>query len=235
MQINSISIAQVLDWFKMGWIIFINNPLQWFFILIVLFIISVVSNLIPLLGGLIFIVISPALFAGIFLATQKSANGEEINVMDLFSIIGDSSRRKAFFSLGMLSLLVNVMVLLIMFLPMMGAAGLGSMSSNQSEMMPVITAGVGFGSLLLIVPLLIMYIMAMVYALPLMLFSNQGIKQSLLLSLKASVSNIFPMMVASVIFLVLFLLALIPVGLGLLVLIPVSFGVIYSSYKDIFR
>jgi len=234
MQINSLSIAQVIDWFKMGWVIFINNPVQWILILVVLFIISLASNLIPLVGGLIFIVISPALFAGIFLATQTSANGEEINFLDLFSIIGDAERRKPFLLLGVVSFLFNLLLMLILFVPMMGVASFGMLTSNSQEMMPSMAAGAGLGYLFLVLPVLIIYIMAMVYAIPLMLFSNQGIKQALLLSFKASISNVLPMLVASLLYIILFLLAMIPLGLGLLILVPVSFGMIYASYKDIF-
>jgi len=233
MKINSLTIGQVIEWYKMGWIIYINNPVQWFFIFLILFIISVFLNFIPVVGSLFFVVISPALFAGIFLATQKSANGEEINVMELFTVFVDSQRRKPFFMLGIVSLLLNILLMLFLFVSIMGGAGLGYLSSSN-EMTSAMASGAGMGSILLVVPVIIAYIMAMVYAVPLMLFSNQGIKQALLLSLKASVSNILPMFFASIIYLILAMLAMIPMGLGLLVLFPASFGVIYASYKDIF-
>jgi len=236
MQINTLTMAQAINWFKSGWTIFANNPVQWIFILIILFIISLISNVIPMIGGLIFAVITPTLFAGIFLATEKSANGDEISLNDLFSVLVNPSQRTPFLYLGLFSFFVNVLIILIIFVPMMGGiSNLSHFSSNSADMMPAMAAGAGFGSLFLVLPVLIIYVMAMVYAIPLMLFSKQDMKDALLLSLKASFSNVLVMLFASLIYLLLFLLALIPAGLGLLVLFPVSFGIVYASYKDIFR
>ena len=234
MHINTLSMAHPLEWLKMGWSIFINNPLQWILILIVFFIISIICNLIPLVGSLIFMLTSPALMAGIFLATQKSANGEVIEVKDLFSVVTDPNQRMPFIFLGVVVLIVNLLIMMIILLPMMGAVGLGYLSSDNGQMMSSMAAGAGIGSLLLIIPLTIVYLMAMIYAIPLMLFSNQGIKQALLLSLKASASNILPMLLLSLIYFVLAIIAMIPMGLGFLILFPVTFGIVYASYKDIF-
>ncbi len=234
MQINSLSISQPINWFKMGWRIFMNNPLQWILMLLVLFIISIIFNLIPMVGGLIFMLISPALMAGIFLATKKSSDGEMIEVKDLFSVILDPSRRTPFFLLGVVILIFNVLIMMIVFVPIIGTAGMEYFSSDSREIVPATIGTVGIVFSLLVIPIIIAYLMAMIYAIPLMLFSDQGIKEALLLSLKASVSNILPMLLASVIYFVLAIIAVIPIGLGLLVLLPVTFGAIYVSYKDIF-
>ncbi len=233
MKINSLSIGQSIDWFKQGWNIFKNDPLQWILILIVLFVSSLIFNLIPFVGSFIYMLISPALIAGIFLATEKSANGEKIAVGDLFSVLTDASRRNSFFILGGLTILFNLLILVLLFLPMMGAAGVSHMADSP-DMMPMAAVGAGFGSLILILPLVIAYLMAMVYAIPLILFAKQDIKKALSLSLKASVSNILPMFIASIIYFILAIIAVIPMGLGLLILFPVTFGAIYASYKDIF-
>ncbi|MFK5985640.1 MAG: BPSS1780 family membrane protein [Pseudomonadota bacterium] len=233
LQINSLTLAQPVEWYKKGWLIFKNNPIQWILILVVFFISSILFNLVPVAGSFVYMLISPALIAGIFLATKKSANGEEIEVMDLFSVLADASIRNNFFILGALTAVFNFLIIALMLGPMMGAAGMSHIMGSDG-MMPAAVAGAGLGSLFLILPLIILYVMAMVYAIPLILFSQQKVKPALILSIKASVSNILPMFVASVIYFLLAIIAMIPMGLGFLVLFPMTFGAIYASYKDIF-
>lgn len=232
-QINSLTLSHPIDWFKSGWTIFINNPLQWVLILVVFFICSLICGLIPLLGSFIFLLISPALIAGIFLATEKSAQGHKIDVSDLFSVIKDASQRTPFFLLGLLSLGLNIAVMLLFAIPLMGLVGLQQVSSIEG-VMSILVGGTGIISIGLIFAFIIIYIMAMIYAIPLMLFAKQGIKQALILSLKASVSNVLPMFVASIIYFLLIIIAIIPFGLGFFILVPVTFGSLYVSYKDIY-
>lgn len=236
MKTHSNPIGQPIEWLKQGWGGFKNNPLQWILLIIVFFIVAMVMQIIPIIGGLAFMLIYPALLAGTFVAAKKSIDGDVIGVGDLFSVLTDGSKRTPFLLLGIVIFLFQIVMMFAVIAPIMGAAGIGYMVGGESQEFASIAAGgTGLVVMLLMFPIMIAYFMAMIYAVPLMLFSNQGIKDALLLSLKASISNLLPLIVASIIFFILMFIAMIPVGLGLFILVPVSIGALYSSYKDIFH
>ena len=83
--------------------------------------------------------------------------------------------------------------------------------------------------------LLIPLIMAYWFAPPLVIFHNINPVDAMKLSFSACMHNLLPFTVYSLISTVLFLLALVPLGLGLLVMIPTMTASLYASYQDIFQ
>jgi len=232
MQINKLTAQQAVEWYKFGWQLFVKQPVQWLFLFLIFFVIAIVLNLIPL-GGLVFMLLSPALFAGIFMAIKTAENQTVPPLGILFSVLLEPHRRNPFLMLGGLNILFNLLIAFILVGMVAGTVGLGALMGGGEAAMAAIM-GAGLWMAMVILPLLLIYLMAMIYAIPLMLFHNLAIKESLLLSLKANLSNIVPMLIAGIVYLILAFLSGLVLGLGFIILIPVSVMAIYASYKDIF-
>lgn len=239
MNINTLTFFQPLQWFKQGWEIFMHAPIQWVLMLLVFFALSIVLNFIPFIGPLALLIITPALWAGLFICADKANKQENFKVMDLFSVLQDSSIRNPFLILGGISILFQITIWLLGMAGMLAGSHVGAMTTDGqmagSDMgVLALSGGMSIFGILLVLIIAITYTLAMVYAIPLLLFSKIGIKDALLLSLKAGFSNIVPMLLAGIIFFILIFIAMIPLGLGFLVLVPVSIGAVYTSYLDIF-
>jgi uncharacterized membrane protein len=89
-------------------------------------------------------------------------------------------------------------------------------------------------AILLGVILFSMLIMAMQFAPLLVFFNNVTPLMAMKLSLQAFLNNITAMLVYGVTFIILAILASIPMMLGWLVLLPLVFTSLYASYSEIF-
>jgi len=232
MQINRLTNQQAIEWFKFGWQLFIKQPLQWIFIFLVIFILSAVLNLIPF-GGIVFMVLSPAIFAGLFLTFEAAENNRGIPIAMVFSVLADSKRRNPFLFLGGLNFLFNLVLSVVMLALIGGTAGFGALMAG-GDVATTAFMGAGIWMLLVILPILLVYLLALLYAVPLILFKNLEVKEALIWSLKAGFSNLIPMLVAGIIYFILAFLSALIFGLGFIVLIPVSFMAVYASFKDLF-
>jgi len=76
--------------------------------------------------------------------------------------------------------------------------------------------------------------MAMQFAPMLVYFRNVPPLQAMRLSLRAFLHNVGPMLVYGLTFMLLAILATLPMMLGWLILLPLVFTSLYASYSDIF-
>jgi uncharacterized membrane protein len=76
--------------------------------------------------------------------------------------------------------------------------------------------------------------MAVWFAPALVAISNMSPIDALAASFKGCLKNILPFLLYGIVFLVLFILGSIPLGLGLLVVLPLVFTSTYAAYRDIF-
>jgi len=232
MQINRLTNQQAIEWFKFGWTLFTKQPVQWIFIFLIVFGLAIVLNIIPL-GGLVFMVLTPAIFAGIFTAVAAAENNQAIPFSVIFSVLQDSERRNPFLILGGLNFLFNLFLAFVIIALIGGTVGLSGLMTGGDAAIAAFM-GAGLWMLMVVLPLLLIYLMALLYAVPLILFKQVGIKEALLWSLKAGFSNVVPMMVAGIIYFILAFISSLLFGLGFIILIPVSFIAVYASYKDLF-
>jgi uncharacterized membrane protein len=234
MNINSVEPGEGVNWFSEGWRLFKLSPGAWLLILIVYIVIAVVLNMIPLLGKLASMIVGPALGAGLFRGARKLDEGGGLEVQDLFSGLTDEQRRVPLLTLGVIYVGLVIVVIMVagalMFLSG-GAAWMHSMQSGGFDMHMPFTG--------MLVTLLLSLAMLLVgaatyFAGPLVLLEGLEPLEAIKLGLRACVQNVVPMLVASVVFVVLGVIASIPAGLGWLVLLPVTFAAGYASYKSIF-
>jgi uncharacterized membrane protein len=210
------------------------NPVIWVVLTVLWVVLAVVLELIPLLGGLVMTLITPALLAGLMHAAREASAARPVTVAHLFQGLTDARKRGPLLVLGVILLVISLALTLVAAGVIAGLYGLEE-AANPNQQVTSITPGLGALTLLLLVLALGLAVFAlMIYAIPLVMFTDLPPVQAVKSSLQASLRNIAPLLVFSLIYLLLSLLAAIPLGLGFLVLIPVSAGALYASFRDIY-
>ncbi len=213
-----------------GWKTFTREPLTWVLAMLVFLVLSLVLNLIPLLGALVLSIISPALAAGFLKMAHDTERGEKIGVGHLFLPLQDPDRRTPLLLLGLLALGAAVVVMVIMGL-MVGGAMMGA-APNEAPAGPVAALGL-FGMLLMFVLYLAIFA-ALAFAIPLVYFRGLPLGDAVMNSIRGFLANIGPLIIFSLLYFVLAIVAMLPMGLGFLILGPVVFGALYGAYEEIF-
>jgi hypothetical protein len=217
-------------WIKEGWGLFKQQPGAWLLIVLLAWVISIAASLVPLLGFILPSLIFPGLFAGIILGCKALDEGNRLTVAHLFSAF--QVRGGALLLLG-LAEFVLALVAMIPFLVVFGTGVAGAMMSGNPAALADIGPGVQIAflvSLALILPVFA----AGWFAAALVTLHDMSPLAALWTGFVAFLKNIVPFLLNGFIFLLLGILAVIPLGLGLLVLVPVFFATDYTSYRDIF-
>lgn len=224
---------QGLQWVNEGWRLYRRNPLILSAAFALLFGAVAVVSWIPVIGGVLSELISPLMVAG-FMAAFRILDRKETLQWPHF-LAGIQGPWLPLMVVGAVQMLGMLIITQIML--RMGFDGQAVMTAAQksdavalqaalNQSMPAVITGA-----LLIIPL----IMATWFAPALILFGNARPGQALIISLRAVVKNILPIIVNGLALgLVLFIAALIPLLLGFLVAMPVLFGSLYSAYQGIF-
>ena len=221
------------QWITAAFGLFRKQPLAWVLMTLVFLVIAIVVSLVPLAGGFVVQLFSPVFTAGILLGSRRLEEGGEIGVGTLFEGFssGHAGRLLGFGALGLVATVVIYGVVGV-------ALGLGMWSLLGGG-----ASGAGLGGeaaitlvlgVLVAVALSIPVYMAMWFTPALITLHDMTIGAALRASFFACLRNILPFLLYGVIFLLLMIVAIIPIGLGLLVLLPVLMISIYTSYRDIF-
>ncbi|HNL21057.1 MAG TPA: BPSS1780 family membrane protein [Rhodocyclaceae bacterium] len=217
-----------MNWLSQGWDLFRQAPGMWILITLVFVVIFLILGSIPLLGIVLNLVI-PVFTGGFMLGCKALEEGEELRFGHLFA--GFSNQAGSLIMVGLIYLVGLVAVALVVMV-IAGAIGFGSgvllgKTSMTAGLLPLV---VGLLVAVLVLPLA----MAVCYAPALVLFHRQGPFDALKSSFSACLKNFMPFLVYGLAFLVLAVLATLPVGLGWFILIPVTQASIYASYKSLF-
>jgi uncharacterized membrane protein len=115
-----------------------------------------------------------------------------------------------------------------------GAGGIIAVIGESTEAVVRTTMGAGIFAIFIILSMSCLLTMAMIYAIPLVMFNDIRPIDAMKFSIKVCLRNFLPLFVCALVYLGLIVLCMITFGLGLLVLFPLTVCTIYSSYKDIF-
>jgi len=234
MQVNSVSAEQGARWFKCGWDLFKQDFGTWFIMFLILVGLSIVLSFIPFIGSLALMIISPALMGGFMYAASEMDNGNKIEIGYLFQGFRDKERMNKLLILGGIYLLVQVLFIFIMFSLVGGTLMMTASQTGNVDPAAMITSGMGL-SMLLVFLVVLTIMLGFIYATPLIMLDNVSPIESIKASYSASFKNILPLLVFGLVYLLLGIVAAIPILLGFLILIPVSILAIYCSYKSIFH
>ena len=220
-------------WIVEGFALFRKSPFMWITLTVVLALMWIASLSIPVLGAMLFNLLSPALFAGLMLGCLAVDRGEELEVAHLFA--GFRNHGTALVTIGGVYLIGSVVVLAAVWATAGGAMLQTVLQKGAAgiHLIPGATRALALALLVgsaVYLPLLMLIWFAPV----LIVFDGLRPWPAMKRSLAACLYHWLAFLVYGAILLVLWFLATIPLLLGLLVLLPVLFCSIYASYKDIF-
>ncbi|MBE9516144.1 MAG: hypothetical protein IME93_04120 [Proteobacteria bacterium] len=233
MDSNSTGIGHGWAWVTHAWQLFTREPGLLIAMFLTIIGIQIFLSLIPILGQLASMLLSPALSGGVLYCAQKLDRGEKIGFGNMFQAFQQEGKIGPMLMLGFVSLLLGVAAMVPMFVSM---AGVMEMANNPDlQQNPMAAVAGATGALFVMTVVIAVMIMLMFYATPLVMLRGVTIGVALKASFIACLRNILPLTWYSIIITVLAFIAIIPMGLGLLVLAPVMMLSQYSSYKDVFE
>lgn len=234
MEAKQVAAGHGWQWVAQGFGLFRKNPLIWLALFAVYLIIVLALSVIPMIGPLVSMLLSPVFSAGFLLGCKALEQDEELELAHLFA--GFRTNTAQLITVGGVYLVGNVVVAgIVMLLGGGTLIDMGLLANPQPD--PALLAGaLGgmmlalLGGLVLLVPLL----MAYWFAPALVVFNNVPALEAMKLSFVACWRNMVPFLVYGLVTFVLAMLAAIPFGLGFLVLVPTITASFYASYKDVF-
>ena len=230
---RAVDAGQGWEWIASGYRLFKRQPFLWIGILVVTFVIFFALALVPLLGSLATMLLSPVFGAGIIIGCKALDEGGELEFAHLFA--GFKRNTGNLIVVGLLYL-IALFVTAIPAIAIAGVAFLKMFTGMGGD--PAVLVGQSLGTFMIAwlvwMALLIPVIMAYWFAPALVALNDLAPVEALKTSFFACLKNIIPFLLYGVILLVLGVLALIPFALGFLVLGPVLVASIYTAYRDIF-
>jgi uncharacterized membrane protein len=230
--------GQGWNWIAQGWELFKKNPGIWIANTCILFIISLVIGLVPVVGSIATHLLLPVMIGGLMLGCRALERGEPFAVAHLFAGFKTNTSQLVmvgvFYVIG--GLIIAGIVVLVVVLAGGGTLVAGALGGKGLA----ILAGGAFFVLalfavllasLLVIPLL----MAMWFAPPLVVFGNLAALDAMKSSFSACLKNFAPFLVYGLLGIVLAVAASIPLMLGWLVLAPVLIASVYTGYRDIYQ
>lgn len=225
-------------WITEGWRLFMRRPGLLVGMTVITLLMFAALSLVPLLGGLVALIMIVVLAAGMYNTLDRMHHGQEVAFDALFS--GFRERTQPLLILGLLFISAEIVIGLIIGIvvsgTVIGSVMMGSILSH-GEMPPMALATfiqASITALILALLLSLPLLMAYTFALPLVCISNREPVAALKASFYAVAANWAPFLVYGLIYMVLALLATIPLGLGWLMLLPLTFASGYIAYREVF-
>jgi len=226
-------------WIKHSYRLIMRSPLQALSLSMTVALGMFLAMVIPLGGVLLAILIMPVLMAG-YMRVCRSLEFSE-KVQPRMIIAGFENRTAQLVFLG--GMLLMGMIVISIFIAAMGGAALNDIlqdfqkHQDATELIDALMAPEAGLRLTMLIGFVLFFVLmlAMQFA-PMLVFFNQlSPRDALLVSLRASIRNIIPFAVYSLIIqLIAFAVSVIPMGLGLIILLPLGLTSMYVAYRDIF-
>jgi len=213
---------------------FKTNALAWIGAFLVFGILSIVIQLIPLLGMIASSLLSPVFVAGFMLGAKAQDEGEDFTLSHLFAGFKQSTGQLVL--VGTFYLVGTFAVILIAGVVMGSSfAMLGMMDGD-----PAAAQAMAQNPMAMLLPMLVMFalliplMMAYWFAPALVVIDELSAVAAMKLSFVGCLRNVLPFLLYGIVMFVLTILAMIPLFLGLLVLLPVMIASMYTAYRDIY-
>lgn len=152
---RKVDAARGIEWIRGAAELLLKNPTPFALMGLVLAVIGIV----PLLGGLVILILGPALYGGLVFAAARQERGEPIEVGNLFEAFRQEGKigRMVMLCLPNVALLLVVVVLAVVALIGFGLAAVFATAANSGEMpsMQALLGSVGIGGLMMFALILI--------------------------------------------------------------------------------
>jgi len=243
MEARVVAAGRGWQWIVEGFALFRKRASVWIALTALLALLWAASLMLPVLGSLLFNLLSPALFAGLMIGCRALERGEDLKIMHLFA--GFREQAAALVTLGGVYLVGTILVfgLVLLNADVSKLTALLSKSDTDIETLRAATRGLAF-ALLVGATAYLPLLMLLWFAPLLVVFGGLAPLPAMKLSLAACFKNTLPFLVYGAAVLALWLASSLPAAFGavgavlavtlLVASIPVLFCSIYASYKDIF-
>lgn len=237
-----------LTWLGHAWRLYKSSWLEFLIAGVLVLIIHWLLGLLPLVGGLLTLFVTPLLMAGFMHMSAQAQADADPGIADLFVAFQAASRPRAgrLLGLGLVSLLCIFVVGVVVGIAFAGLGLNGLMldtgadpqllaqqMAQQMQHLQQWGPALAIAGVVLLL-LLVVYSCAMWLAVPLVWFGDCSVGTALRLSLAASKRNAGGLLVFGLASLVLLSLGLLTLGLAFLVVFPVLSIATYTAYKQIF-
>ena len=222
------------QWIKQGYALFMKAPLLWMVIVAICVVLAAALSTVPVVGEPLTSLLLPVVLVGLMAGCRALQQNEELELAHLFS--GFQQHTAQLVTLGGIALVGQFLILGVMMLAGGGALVdilMNGPPAQDPEIIQQAASGAGV-AMLLGIALFGVLLMAMQFAPLLVYFNDLQPLVAMKLSLRAFLHNVGPMLVYGATFMLLAILASIPMMLGWLVLLPIVFTSLYASYCDIF-
>lgn len=244
MEVKVVSAGRGWQWLLNGFALFSKAPVMWMAITLLLALIWIVSFFLPLLGSLVFNLLSPVFFAGLMMGCRAIENGEPLEIGHLFA--GFRQQAGALVTIGGVYLVGTIVVMGVVLLaaggtmlPAVLSRGAGMDLETMRAAAQSLMIALALGAIVY-VPL----IMFIWFAPLLVVFEGLAPVPAMKLSFSACLRNTMPFLVYGAALLMMWAVMSLPALAGafgsaivvllLVVSIPVLLCSIYASYQDIF-
>lgn len=229
---RKVLLVRALGWLAEGFEYFKKAPGPWMLTIVAGLGVLLITSMFSVIGFVVSNLLSYVWVGGLMLGCHAQYQGKPFAVQYLFA-----GFKHQFQSLVMLSLVMGVLNFTVMYLvvgPVYWELAVGSAnpSPEASALMenPVALSKQLVWGFLATIPLLMMSL----FAPTLIVMHKVSILKAMQYSFLGCLANVFTLIVFGLILSLLYIVALIPLGLGLLVLIPTLFSALFIAYKDIF-
>ena len=221
---------------------FIAHPADWILIALGAFALLAFSTLlvpIPLIGPILPPLLLALLIGGMLDGARRQQDGQTVPFEQLFA--GFKLHAAKLTLVGLFYAIPLVLVHLLTYLALSGGLLVSLLGISLGATVNSIAAGaVGLLAdlgIALVIFLLLwgMMLLALLLAPALIMKDNIASFDAMRLSLSASLRNPGAMFLLAIMFYLLFVLALIPAGLGILIYIPVVVGSLQAAHRELFE
>lgn len=231
---RSVAADRGLGWIVDAFRLFMQAPLIWIAMILIVFVGMFVVSLVPL-GGLLTALFGPVIYAGMLLGCERQQAGEALKFDTLFAGF-QSPHLTRLILLGLLNMVAFFVLGLIAVLLIGGTIGFSVFTGGASGAdQGLLNFGALFSvGMLVVLALSFLVMMGFWFATPLVALGGIEPLEAVKASFRGSLLNVGPFLIYGLLMLLAFIVALIPMGLGLIVLAPVGFIGMYLGYRDIY-
>jgi hypothetical protein len=218
-------------WLVAGWRLLRGAPTVWIGLSAGWMLITLGLVIVPIIGGVAANLLQPVFFASFALAARKQLAGGAIEMGDLFA--GFRLPLKPLINLGAILLIAEIAIFFLMSL--LGLPGVGE-AGEVVTVTDYVQLLHGKEWILLVgLVLTAMVKGALWFAPALLAFHTLSTAHAVRWSVFAALSNVGAMLAYGVALTIVFLVAVLPWGLGLIVVVPVMVASTYTGYADAFE
>ena len=243
-------------WIAGGWQLLKTRPGLVIGSVLLMYLLIFLTSFVPLIGMGAGYLLAPLLGGGVIMIfariaeileraeAEPLAREQPIGFDLLFSQFSTEAPWRALLGLGGVTILVNLAILLLLAayltaaMPEGGMAALNSPEMTESErlaqLLPVLTSGGAMWLWLAVVGLYVLYLAAMLFAIPEVVLAKASLWGALAASFRAVWLNWLPMLIFGLIWLALFMTIPLTAGLSAILLVPWGWAAVYAAYVSIF-